>query len=137
MDPNVDVDILGNTPSTEQSTTSTMVGGGKKKRINTSNAWKHFKRLDTQGQDVRSECMHCGKRYMIDPIKHGTGNMIKHLRNCPVLNPPKGAMDNYFLSYDGEGTKNQLKQHKFDQKVIREKLVEWIVCDELPVRILS
>ncbi|GAB2290824.1 hypothetical protein Dimus_038124 [Dionaea muscipula] len=139
MDSEVDVDILGNTantPSTEQSMTSTMVGE-KKKRMNTSDAWKHFKRVDTQGQNARTECMHCGKRYMSDPVKHGTGNMLKHLRSCPVLNPPEGAMDNYVLSYDDEGAKNQLKQHKLDKKVIREKLVEWIVCDELPFTVVQ
>ncbi|GAB2290914.1 hypothetical protein Dimus_038130 [Dionaea muscipula] len=74
---------------------------------------------------------------MAHPTKHGTHSMKMHIKVYRVLNAVKGAMDNYIITHDGEGSNNQMRQHKFDPKFIWEGLVEWIVCDELPFMLVQ
>ncbi|GAB2291116.1 hypothetical protein Dimus_025373 [Dionaea muscipula] len=121
------VDVDGNVGhSSGQSTTETKANNvkEKRKRKEVSHMWKYFVKIQKEGEEPRAECKHCGSRFMAHSHKHGTSSLNKHIRNCKILNQMKGAMDSFVISHDGDGSKNQMRMHKFDPKQIREKLVE-------------
>ncbi|GAB2273794.1 hypothetical protein Dimus_039048 [Dionaea muscipula] len=129
------VEMINNAQQSQDS--SVVQDKPPKKRKDSSIVWEHFTKIVVEGQDIKTQCNHCKIFFMSDPVKHGTSSMKRHLDKCKELNKIKGAMDNYILSYDGEGNKNQLKQHKFEPKHVREKLVAWIICDELPFMLVE
>ncbi|XP_054800155.1 zinc finger BED domain-containing protein RICESLEEPER 1-like [Prosopis cineraria] len=111
------------------------------KKSKQSQVWEHFVKLpleETNGE-VRASCKYCHATYACDPNKHGTTSLKRHFPKCPK-NPhkattiPKQSMLNY-VTPSGQG--GGLVSHVFNQKRCRRALAEFIICDEMPFRIVE
>ncbi|XP_028768435.1 zinc finger BED domain-containing protein RICESLEEPER 2-like [Neltuma alba] len=132
-------------PPAQTATIGNVSTEGSKKRKQPekkqSQVWDHFTKLpleETNGE-VRAACKYCNIDYACDPTKHGTTSLKRHLRKCQ-RNPhkaaqiPKQSMLNYTTP---SGQAGSLMPHMFNQKRCRRALAEFIICDELPFRLVE
>lgn len=113
----------------------------KPKRGKKSIVWTVFTELQRkEGEVKRAKCNYCSVTYQVEGGKHGTSNMRRHMKTCKNRPGQEGPMDDYTISYVGgnEGNvHNEMKLQKYDANLIRQKLVEWIVCDEMSFRVVE
>ncbi|XP_054784012.1 zinc finger BED domain-containing protein RICESLEEPER 1-like [Prosopis cineraria] len=118
---------------------------GSRKRKNSarkvSKVWEHFTKLpleETNGE-VRATCKYCNLDYAFDPGKHGLTSLKRHVPKYSK-NPHKAtqmtkqSMLNYVIPSGQEGS---LVPHMFNQKRCRRTLVKFIICDEIPFRLVE
>ena len=112
----------------------------KPKRGKKSIVWNVFTELQRkEGEVKRAKCNYCSVMYQVEGGKHGTSNMRRHMNSCKNR-PGQGPMDNHTISFVGGnegGVQNEMKLQKYDANLIRQKLVEWIVCDEMSFRVVE
>ncbi|XP_054791204.1 zinc finger BED domain-containing protein RICESLEEPER 2-like [Prosopis cineraria] len=125
-------------------TESEATEGSRKRKSSTrkvSKVWEHFTKLpleETNGE-VRAACKYCNLDYACDPGKHGLTSLKRHVPKCSK-NPHKAtqmtkqSMLNYVTPSGQEGS---LVPHMFNQKRCRRALVKFIICDEMPFRLVE
>jgi hypothetical protein len=119
-------------------------GGGqpplpRKKRnvTNKSAAWDHFTRdKSTPDNDLVAHCNYCGASYKCHPKNNGTSSMLYHVTACQKYKSLQAKQDRnqskFTFGAKQDGIGNNLMIAKFSEKVIREKLCEMIIVDEMP-----
>ncbi|KAL1567116.1 zinc finger BED domain-containing protein RICESLEEPER 2-like [Salvia divinorum] len=95
------------------------------KRKQRSDVWNHYKvELDANGLKT-CQCVYCGHKYLRISSKSGTGNMLRHLDNCPR----KKTKDVGEILTESKS--------KFDPEHFRELLCSAIVVHDLPFRFVE
>ncbi|XP_054808631.1 zinc finger BED domain-containing protein RICESLEEPER 2-like [Prosopis cineraria] len=125
-------------------TESKATEGSRKRKNSTrkvSKVWEHFTKLpleETTGE-VRAACKYCNLDYACDPGKHGLTSLKRHVPKCSK-NPHKATQmtKQSILNYvTPSGQEGSLVPHMFNQKRCRRALVEFIICDEMPFRLVE
>ncbi|KAL7090882.1 hypothetical protein ACP275_12G069900 [Erythranthe tilingii] len=103
--------------------------------------WDHFERFEENG-NPRASCNYCSQDYAAHPKQHGTGNLINHLRlQCkkyPFKLVDKKQKTLVLEPTYGNGVSSlTLKSVSYSYEDCRFKLVEMIVLDELPFKIVE
>jgi hypothetical protein len=102
-----------------------------------SAAWEHFTRdKSTPNNDPVAHCNYCGASYKCHPKNNGTSFMLYHVTVCQKYKSLQAKQDRnqskFTFGAKQDGTGNNLMIAKFSKKVIREKLCEMIIVDEMP-----
>jgi hypothetical protein len=111
-----------------------------RKRRNVTNksaAWDHFTRdKSIPDNDPVAYCNYCGASYKCHPKNNSTSSMLYHVTACQKYKSPQAKQDRnqskFTFGAKQDGTGNNLMIAKFFEKVIREKLCEMIIIDEMP-----
>ncbi|XP_019165697.1 PREDICTED: zinc finger BED domain-containing protein RICESLEEPER 2-like [Ipomoea nil] len=109
--------------------------------------WDHFEKIkDSEGIVIKGKCIYCAKVYCCESKKHETSSLRLHVVNC-LKNPHSKETRQSLLTFQpapssagtqsSEGTEGVLGTWVFDQDLIRRALVEMIILDELPFRIVE
>uniref|UniRef100_A0A803MIX4 BED-type domain-containing protein n=1 Tax=Chenopodium quinoa TaxID=63459 RepID=A0A803MIX4_CHEQI len=109
--------------------------GGKRKK--TSNAWEHFKVIQTDPNHAK--CLYCGTIIGCDP-KNGTNGMNQHIDRCKKSLFYKDKSQTILdfesrtkINTDGSvQTVNVPKLWRFNHDEIRKALTKMLIVDELP-----
>jgi hypothetical protein len=96
----------------------------------TSAVWEHFDAIcGKEGEKLNAKCKLCGTVYLA-PSTYGTGNLKRHIDNCPSRNTRDVGQMLLTRSYGSMSVSNS----KFCPKKFRELLVASIIKHDLPFR---
>jgi hypothetical protein len=119
-----------------------------KKSDHTSIVWEHFTKVEeSDPDDPKAECNHCGKHFSCHPRRLGTSSMLNHIRSTCKRYPGRhGKLDKSQskLSFDakregqgGEGSVGNLVIAKYNGQKIRTAIAKMIIVDELPFKFVD
>ncbi|GMI86360.1 DAYSLEEPER [Hibiscus trionum] len=129
-------------PSRVSDPTSTGKKSGRKKQQPRAPCWNHFSKYVTEDGENRSRCNHCDTTYTMEN-RGSTTSLNNHLKTC--LQKPKGNTSDLKqseLAFSKVGSSSEsettiFSTWKFDGDAIRKALINMIVVDELPFRIVE
>ncbi|KAA0060741.1 zinc finger BED domain-containing protein RICESLEEPER 3-like [Cucumis melo var. makuwa] len=113
-----------------------------RKNVKRSMVWDHFERLKGDPNDHHAKCRYCGVVYACSSKRNGTGTMKHRLENCKKYPYQKKRdqtpMTLAFKPKDKVGdNSSQLVCEQFSLEGCREALVEMIIVDELPFKLVD
>ncbi|KAJ9538744.1 LOW QUALITY PROTEIN: hypothetical protein OSB04_031477 [Centaurea solstitialis] len=102
-----------------------------------SKYWAHCDKV--LHDDGRAKCKYCQKEYAVDPKKHGTTTLRKHLDAC-LQNPhaketKKSVLAFQALQFNNSG--DVLGTWVFNQDKVRKAVTRMIIFDELPFKFVE
>ena len=117
----------------------------KRKEIDArSKAWEHFERIkDEKGVTIKGRCIYCGKKLNAHTKFHGTSSLRNHILTCKKMPHSKDKRQSLLtllpdvVEAPGSETVGVLGSWKFDQDLIRKKLSEMVIVDELPFKFVE
>ncbi|KAK1589032.1 hypothetical protein Q3G72_029823 [Acer saccharum] len=104
-----------------------------RQRKSTSKVWSLFVKLP-RGKDgkLHCKCKMCGKTYRCESC-YGTGNMRRHMDNCPKI--AHYDLEQMFLSKSTGGSMSAVNRK--DPQVFRDMVSCAIVCNDLPFQFVE
>ncbi|KAI3993153.1 hypothetical protein MKX01_009896, partial [Papaver californicum] len=122
-------------PLTQNEDTTNVVGEGTKKSKIISIVWNEFTRLNPE----EAKCNHCNRKLAANSERNGTSGLRKHLKRCPK-NPNKKKVDGQttlMFPPPRPGEDGKLVSHSYSYDKARRALVEFIIKDEMPFRMVE
>ncbi|KAL4652108.1 hypothetical protein ACB092_01G209400 [Castanea dentata] len=100
-------------------------------------AWDHFEKIKVSEGQFKAVFHYCQKTYRANIKGHGTTNLLNHAPNC-VKNPNRVSLKGQqTLAFEPRGEVFQLVPAAFTVEASRKALVEMIIIDELPFRLVE
>ncbi|KAG6730214.1 hypothetical protein I3842_01G069000 [Carya illinoinensis] len=122
----------------------------KRKENDLSIVWNHFTKVeDSPVDDAKAKCNYCGKMYACHSKRNETSTMQNHLPLCPKNPHKRESSDKYQKTLTSEATPEEevgesdssmvrnLITHKYSEEAVRSAIVEMVIIDELPFRIVE
>ena len=99
-----------------------------------SKMWDHFTKFVNEKGEQKAKCNYCNREYCDDPKINGTTNLKYHKNVCKKGHENADLKQSELVFNSGDGS---LGNWKFDQESIRKSIIEMIILDELPFKLVE
>lgn len=106
-----------------------------KRRATRKEYWVGYTEFYDENKLLKAKCKYCGSVYACDSNRNGTKNVRNHFYRCEKNPANKGNRTSLALNNMDDRVRSG--NWSFDEKHIRAKVVEMIVRDEMPFRVVE